>query len=472
MHGHENLLNQIKQTILRLNSILAGSVVLLTAYTMSANSENLPTSDFDLEDKNSMTWPMLPGESLNELAAKFYPKNKAMQKQFVFKTLRLNAEELPKLGANSDFVVPTAVVIPTLKSLANSTHAIKSPSNKRGTKIFQMSYNFQDTIEKLPKGLIEEYESLVTRNDFLKEELDKLNEKLVFLQNKLNDLKLVLDRTLTLPKKKIFKNLDATEAKNKTSDKPVVKNEIAEADSILDFTSKNFWLTILGLGLAFALGSYLLKKYRERAYIKFINSVTQQEALTSFGKVVDQEVAKETNQSVGVPLGADTEVDEYKDRSILDEARKLMEKSLPIEAIEHVKWAIRAKPKASIMLWLYLLEIFRKQNIKDEFEKYAFEMHQTFNVMTPLWEEKEVEIVVADSLEKFPHIIKKVTAEWPSEPIKNYLQSLIADNREGERTGFGQAVIDEILTLISVLEARNDLWEIKDLIKENAEQIV
>ena len=152
-----------------------GSVVLVTAYTVSANGESLQASDIDLEEKNSMTWPMLPGESLNELAAKFYPKNKAMQNQFVFKTLRLNADELPKLNANSDFVVPTAVVIPTLKSLANSTHAIKPSNNRRSTKILQLSYNFQETIAKLPKGLVEEYQSLVIRNDFLKEELKKLN---------------------------------------------------------------------------------------------------------------------------------------------------------------------------------------------------------------------------------------------------------------------------------------------------------
>ena len=107
--------------------------------------------------------------------------------------------------------------------------------------------------------------------------------------------------------------------------------------------------------------------------------------------------------------------------------------------------------------------------LKEEFEKFAFEMHQTFNVMTPIWEEKEVEIEVANTLEKFPHIIKKITAEWPSEPAKSYLQSLITDNRDGERTGFGDEVIDEILTLIAVLDARDDLWEIKDLIKENAE---
>jgi len=52
--------------------------------------------------------------------------------------------------------------------------------------------------------------------------------------------------------------------------------------------------------------------------------------------VIDQNVGatKEADSSVGVPLGAATQVDEYKDGSILDEARKLMQSKFIIEEIK------------------------------------------------------------------------------------------------------------------------------------------
>jgi len=459
---------------LKLNSILVGSVVFVIACNVSAYTEDLLTLD-NLEDKNSMTWPMLPGESLNELAAKFYPDNKIMQKQFVFKTLRLNTELLPQLDPNTDFAAPTALIIPTLKSLSFSTRAINSSNKKSNKPSLQISYSIKTAIEGLPKSLLMDYEDLVIRNTFLKEELAKLNEKLAYLQAKLNDLRLILDKTLTLPEKKIVKNTDQG-SKSKPIVKPVVANtqntKFALLDLHFDPFNKIFWLSVLAIAFILALGSYLLKKFREKIYIKSINSVTQQQALTSFDKSLKDTAKLDVDPAIGVPLKTDTQTDGFNESSILDEAKTMFGKGLTNEAIEHLKWAIRARPKASITLWLYLLELFRKQTLKDEFEKFAFEMHQNFNVMTPVWQDQEVAIVVTESLEKFPHIIEKIITEWPGAPAKSYLESLIADNRNGERTGFGQEVIDEILFLIAILETRNDLWEIKGLIKENGEQVV
>lgn len=432
---------------------------MLLAYGVHANSEDalsLEADNLSRQASQTMTWPMLPGENLNALAAKFYPKNKGMRKQFVFKALRLNSETFPKLDANEDFVIPTAIVIPTLKSL--SANAGKFARNASSEQPLHMSYNIKVVIERVPKSLLLDYEGLVTRNAYLKEELAKLNEKIVFLQNKLNDLKLILDRTLTLPKKRSLKNLDAEDIKN--SRKNNMLNEKAETVSIFDPLGRTFWLWLLCAVSLLVIGSYVLKKYREIQYIKFINSVTKQEALTSFDKSWKKEEEIEASAPADVIIDTDTRVGEYNVDAILGEAKALMGKDQPEEAIEHLKWAIRAQPKKAINIWLHLLEVFRKQGMKTEFEMYAIELHQTFNVMTPLWEAREIEIVVAESLEKFPHIMERITAVWPQASLKAYLQTLINDNRDGERGGFGQAVIDEILTLIAVLEVREDLSEI------------
>ena len=432
-------------------------IVLVALAMASAHADDVLILDDGTEIKNSMTWPMLPGESLNELAAKFYPKNKVMQRHFTTKALFLNAETLPNLNADVDFAVPTAVVIPTLKSLSSHAGTLKSSHEKSGKQKLHMSYNMKSAVENLPRSLVKEYENLVTRNTFLKEELAKLNEKLVFLQSKLNDLKLILDKTISLPQKKVFKNLD----EKNTKDNPEIKASHLHVQapslisSIFESINKDLLWVALGLGLVAGLISFVLKKYRESRYKKFVIQ-TERDALTP--SFVSGELKEEFGDKVKskLLLNTDTQVDDLNERSILDEAKFLMSKNQPAEAIEHIKWAIRAQPKTAINLWLYLLDIFRQEQQKDDFENYAKAMHQTFNVMTPMWEEKNVAIIVAQALEEFPHIVERLTASWPSEEARIYLRSLITDNRNGERTGFGKAVLDEILLLIAVLEARSD----------------
>ena len=86
--------------------------------------------------------------------------------------------------------------------------------------------------------------------------------------------------------------------------------------------------------------------------------------------------------------------------------------------------------------------------------------------MTPVWyENNEIaadakiaqQIIVSQHLEDFPHIMEKLDAVWPSELARVYLESLMTDNRDGERAGFSQSVIDEILLLIGLLDARKEL---------------
>ncbi len=415
----------------------------------SARADDVLILDDGVENKNSMTWPMLPGESLNALAAKFYPNNKVMQRHFTAKTLRLNVETMPKLDADLDFLVPTAVVIPTLKSLS-----YQSPHKKSAGKGLQLSYNIKSALESVPKGLLIEYENLIIRNTFLKEELAKLNEKLVFLQSKFNHLKLIFDKTLSVPKKKVLKNLDAESAK--ANKKTSAISEPSIISNVVDSINMDLLWVALGLLLTAGLIAFVLKKYREYRYKKFIIQTERESLVPSFtngGEAIEFGAEAKTN----LPLNLETQVDDMNEHSILDEAKFFVSKNQINEAIEHIKWAIRAQPKAAINLWLYLLDLFRKENLKEEFENYAKAMHQTFNVMTPVWEEKAVAIVVAQTVEEFPHILERLTGVWPGEEARAYLRSLIADNRNGERAGFGKAVLDEILLLIAVLESRSDV---------------
>ena len=441
---------------MKLNSVSAFLLLSTSLAVASASAEDVLVLDDGAAGKNSMTWPMLPGESLNELAAKFYPKNKVMQRLFTAKTLVLNAETLPNLSDNADFSVPTAIVIPTLKSLSYGAPGRNVAQNKSGRSSLQMSSNMTEAVQRVPKSLLDEYEYLVTRNTFLKEELAKLNEKLIFLQNKLSDLKLILDKTMALPPKKVLKNLDAKRVK--TEAKPALEqvSVMRSFMSMLNSINKDALLAALGLALVAGLSAYLYKTSRKNARRKSSTSAIQLQATTALDDGWKQTQQQSINTKTGVPLNADTQVDDLNERSILDEAKFLMGKNQPAEAVEHIKWSIRAQPKAAPNLWLYLLEILKQTNQKEEFENYAKAMHQTFNVMTPVWEEKNLAMVFAQSVEEFPHIVEKLTALWPAESAMDYLHSLINDNRNGERTGFGKEVVEEILLLIAVLEQRGD----------------
>lgn len=443
------------------------------------------------ETASSMTWPMLPGESVNDLARMFYPENRAMQQQFVAKTLRLNADMQSQLKATARFDAPTLLVIPTLKSL--SSNALKA-SKKSNKKTLKMSYGLKRVIQLAPEKLQQEYEELVNKNVFLKEQLVKLNEKIVVLQAKLDDLKLIFDKTLTLPNadsadieqpvanhnslaaqsataestatqpaKKVFKNLNQEIKQTPATEVGTEAVQVSPAEtSFTDKLNMDLVKAALAILALLLLGAFALKKYRGHMFEKlsFTASKTQTTVTDFSGYVEKTNLPKAESPEVIQQQQAAKEV-ETRLSSTLEEAKLLMSVNRGTDAIAHLKMTIESQPKASINHWLYLLEVFRKLNLKDQFEAYAELMHLTFNVMTPVWYEKEAVVntvmVVPQSLEEFPHIMEQLYGVWPGELATVYLRSLITDNRGGERAGFGKAVVSEILMLIELLDTHKDL---------------
>lgn len=424
-----------------------------------------------VQDENSMSWPMLPGENLNDVARLFYPKNQYMQRQFVATTRQLSKTIQPNLTPKLRFKEPTLLVIPTLKSLSVKARAIKKRTKKANVQTLNMSYQ----IEKIPEALLKEYEELVVKNELLKQELAKLNEKLIFLQSKLNELKLQFDKTLgsensnrqtenqqsenqtpvaEISEKKVFKNLN-----NKT-EQPTVNDQ--ETFSIRHWFDTHVLFSVLGLGVLIGLIAFLFKKHRETvdAKLSFVASKVQESVAELNGlwqptsvKTVQTSDIKTTQQAQAKAFnGGGANVS-----SSLEEAKLLMSINRTSDAIAHLKMTIKSSPKASINHWLYLLDVFRKLKLKDEFEHYAKELHTTFNVLPPVWGDTEVSLAVPKSLQEFPHIMDKLNKVWPEEKAYDYLRGLIADNRGGERIGFGKEVVEEIIMLLEVLAIRKDL---------------
>jgi hypothetical protein len=258
------------------------------------------------------------------------------------------------------------------------------------------------------------------------------------------------------PVKKVFKNLNEVK---KPAPVSISTTEPAAESTFFDRLNMGLVKAIIAGVALLLLGAFGLKKYRERMFAQLSFAATSmQNTVTDFTGYFDKSKQQE------VEAGPETiqhqqAAKEVENRlsATLEEAKLLMSVNRGTDAIAHLKMTIESQPKASINHWLYLLEVFRKLNLKDEFEQYADQMHETFNVMSPVWYEKQVAIVIPQSLEEFPHIMEQLYGVWPGELASVYLRSLITDNRGGERTGFGKTVVAEILFLIELLDSYKDI---------------
>jgi hypothetical protein len=114
---------------------------------------------------------------------------------------------------------------------------------------------------------------------------------------------------------------------------------------------------------------------------------------------------------------------------------------------------IEANPKVALQPWMRLLEIYRENGMRVEFEGLATNLHQNFNVEIVHWEAAVPGERVEMSLELLPHIRDQIDALWGKPECFEYLQQLLRDNRDGGRTGFTLPVVKEILLLIDLMVA-------------------
>lgn len=148
--------------------------------------------------------------------------------------------------------------------------------------------------------------------------------------------------------------------------------------------------------------------------------------------------------------------------SIVEEAKVFVALGRTEYAIEVLEDYIATHPRSSAHPWLYLMEIHRSTQNKAAFEAVAKRFHQAMNVVTPQWESSsQVAMVVAHSLEEFPHIMARLVEGWAKRDAQEFLNHLLQDNRGGERQGFSMEVLQEILLLLAILEMRDHLPELQ-----------
>lgn len=126
-------------------------------------------------------------------------------------------------------------------------------------------------------------------------------------------------------------------------------------------------------------------------------------------------------------------------------------------------------PKASLPPWIRLLQIYQQHNMRDEFEALTWKLNQSFNVeiirwdgrssrerleSTPLDPTHEKVREKADTVEEMPWIHDRILALWGKPECLVYLQKLLRDHRDGQRSGFTLSVVEEKLFLIDLMVAR------------------
>jgi hypothetical protein len=156
---------------------------------------------------------------------------------------------------------------------------------------------------------------------------------------------------------------------------------------------------------------------------------------------------EETNSSVfnffSSPSSS-VNVEEISD--VTQEAEFWMSVNDPERAIEILEPQIDLAHPDSPVPWLYLLDLYSVVNNKAKYDSLRDRFIVTFNAIIP----QAPATADVRQLEDFSHLIKHICELWNRTGIVAFLQSLLVDDRDGNRVGFELPVYRDILMLIAV----------------------
>lgn len=415
------------------------SLLLLIPFSHRLQAADPPADTLSNKIPPVLTWPLLPGENLRQLARLFYPDNTAMQAVFIRQSLALSRELHPQLAADQRFEQITSIVIPELKSISH--HGGSAPA-KTGT--LKMARQLgEKSMAIVTEAMRLQYQALEQDNRQLDASLKTLDQRLQHLQKSVQNLTAATRKSMQTPSTDNSANNRPTSV---ADNKPQPTNKPAATISGSAFIHLSatwpYMLAVLAALLILALLFWLLQ--RKRRYV-----AADREQFTQWLNTVQPEFV----QTAATPV-ATTEEPPVISGDALQQARIFSGSGKPKSAIQLLAAAVESQAPQPLEAWLYLLDLCREHGLREEFETHAQQLHQHFNIMTPQWEKVEIPLVVARSLEEFPHISEQLVNHWQAGNAADYLQSLLTDNRGGERAGFGPEVMEEILLLQGLLKQR------------------
>lgn len=126
-------------------------------------------------------------------------------------------------------------------------------------------------------------------------------------------------------------------------------------------------------------------------------------------------------------------------------------------AVETLAQYIEEKSPDQVQPWTTLLQMYRRGNMRPEYDQLAERIRNRFNIHVPSWEASPTPARQPGRLEDYDHVVGHLIKTWGRQECLDYLQTLVKDNRDGQRNGFPLEVVDEMVLLMRVLKDGYDL---------------
>lgn len=430
-----------------------------------------------------LEWPMLAGESLSQLAGLIYPGDAAMQKRFIIAAVRENPATFSQTSPSHRFERETLIWLPDLKALsryatsAKGSHHFLRPllpamqpsamgakpsrlqmspeiENKAGARIEQKTAADGvaltpapaiSTMNKTPaydRVALAAIEALIARNQTLQQTQRALEMRIASLEAAINRIREALNRTPGPPVQRIRRSVAAVKPPHE--------------DMLL---SPSPWHLLTALGILLGGGTVFLLRRRRGGKPATLAAIPVRASQSADLVSRDMDFGAPAASSIQIEENfADDLISVDEIESIVEEAKVFVALGRTEYAIEVLEDYIATHPRSSAHPWLYLMDIHRSMQNRAAFEAAAKRFHQAMNVVIPQWENvSQVAMVVAHSLEEFPHIMSRLVEGWAKRDAQDFLNHLLQDNRGGERQGFSMEVLQEILLLLAVIDLRDHM---------------
>ncbi len=238
-------------------------------------------------------------------------------------------------------------------------------------------------------------------------------------------------------------------------------NTLAYAD---DFSGLYFdlnsliWMLIGALGWAFIL--FLLEK-RPHHRAEYVSTAVPKavaiKPVRSSEKADSGKGAQDENFSEYLTsLDEDTTVTVEELSNIAEQVDLFLLLGRHEVAVSMLLSRIEVNEECDPRIWFKLLDIYHVRGDRASFEKLAKDIRVRFNVALPSWEDSTLQAEGRHGLEHFPHLLDKISDYWGTSSSLGYLQSLMKDNRSGERSGFNEDAFREVMFLIGIIEQTED----------------
>lgn len=148
----------------------------------------------------------------------------------------------------------------------------------------------------------------------------------------------------------------------------------------------------------------------------------------------------------------DLDINLNDDNSVLELAEIMLSFGRIRGAADTLALHIEESSPDNIRPWSMLLDLYRRGDMREEFDSLAARMRPKFNVSIPSWDDNVAPVSGLKSLEDYAHIVWRTSHSWGTQECLDYLYELTHDNRAGQRVGFPLEVVEEIALLMRVLE--------------------